>query len=125
ALPLAAFRQAHSKKMRPLSQGSSDRKALRAEMRARRRAVPPAERLRCAQLVAHHVDRELRLRAGRRIALYAALPEELDTLPLLRLARRRGCRIHLPRIDDFESGRMSFVEIDERDDLEAILRARR
>ena len=41
----------------------------------------------------------LHLQASWRIALYAALPWELDAAPLIAAARReRGCRIYLPRI---------------------------
>ncbi len=61
---------------------------------------------------AHLADQALRLRAGQRIALYAALPAELDSAPLLELARRRGCRIYLPRIDRRRTSRsMRFVEL--------------
>jgi 5-formyltetrahydrofolate cyclo-ligase len=86
------------------------RKRLRASLRSRRRAVPPAQRTLAAQLVAHHIGHTLR--AGARIAVYAALPEELDTAPLIALARSRGCRIYLPRIDrNHFSRRMRFVEM--------------
>ena len=44
-----------------------------------------------------------------RIAAYASLPEELDTAPLIALARRRGCRIFLPRVNR-RTGRIRFVE---------------
>jgi 5-formyltetrahydrofolate cyclo-ligase len=47
--------------------------------------------------------------------LYAALPEELDTRPLIALAQARGCRIYLPRIDRHRlSRRMRFVALGER-----------
>jgi len=42
---------------------------------------------------ARNVDRALLLRSHWRIAVYAALAEELDTAPLIALARERGCRI--------------------------------
>ncbi|MGH8137406.1 MAG: 5-formyltetrahydrofolate cyclo-ligase [Steroidobacteraceae bacterium] len=88
---------------------------MRALLRARRRAVPAAERTTSAQLVARHVDRWLHLRPGWRIALYAALPEELDTAPLVTLARTRGCHLYLPRIDRHTLGRkMRFVEMNGR-----------
>jgi 5-formyltetrahydrofolate cyclo-ligase len=91
------------------------RKSLRASLRARRRAVSAAERKASAQLIAHNVDCWLHLRPSWRIALYAALPEELDTTPLLELARARGCRVYLPRIDRHSLGRkMQFVEMSER-----------
>lgn len=91
------------------------RKVLRASLRAKRRAVPRAERIESARLVAHHVDTWLRLRPSWRVALYAALPEELDATPLLELARARGCRLYLPRIDRHTLGRkMQFVEMSDR-----------
>ncbi|MDB6089479.1 MAG: 5-formyltetrahydrofolate cyclo-ligase, partial [Gammaproteobacteria bacterium] len=88
------------------------RKSLRASLRARRRSVPPGERARAAQLVARNVDSRFHLRSGLRIAVYASLPSELDTAPLIALARRRGCRIYVPRIDRHTLGRkMRFVEL--------------
>jgi 5-formyltetrahydrofolate cyclo-ligase len=62
--------------------------------------------------VARHVDRLLHLRPGWRVGLYASLREELDTAPLIALARRRGCRIYLPVISrQRASRRMRFVEM--------------
>jgi 5-formyltetrahydrofolate cyclo-ligase len=91
------------------------RKSMRASLRAKRRAVPPAQRNASARLVANRVDCWLRLRPSWRIALYAALPEELDTTPLLELARARGCRLYLPRIDRHTLGRkMQFVGMNGR-----------
>ena len=78
---------------------SAARRSLRASLSARRRQVPPQQRAHISQLVAQNVDRSLQLRSGWRIALYAALPWELDTAPLIALAESRGCRVFLPRID--------------------------
>jgi len=86
------------------------RTRLRAELRALRRALPPAERARAAQLVARHIDRKLGLRAGDRVALYCSMRDELDSAPLFALARRRGWRIYLPRVERARRGRrMRFV----------------
>jgi 5-formyltetrahydrofolate cyclo-ligase len=91
------------------------RKSMRRALRAKRRAVPAAERNESARLIAYHADRWLRLRPSWRIALYAALPEELDSTPLIELARARGCRVYLPRIDRHSLGRrMQFVAMSER-----------
>jgi 5-formyltetrahydrofolate cyclo-ligase len=91
------------------------RKSMRAALRAKRRAVPAAERKASARLIAHHADCWLRLRPSWRIALYAALPEELDATPLIELARARGCRLYLPRIDRHSLGRkMQFVAMNGR-----------
>src|ERR1700738_5508733 len=93
----------------------SSRKPMRASLRAKRRAVSPAERDASAHLIAHNVDSWLHLRPSWRIALYAALPEELDSTPLIDLARARGCRLYLPRIDRHSLGRkMQFVAMDGR-----------
>ena len=88
------------------------RRQLRTVLAARRRSVPSHERAQAARRVAHSVDRALYLRANWRIAVYAALPEELDTAPLIALLSRRGCRIYLPRIDRRRASRaMQFVEM--------------
>jgi 5-formyltetrahydrofolate cyclo-ligase len=89
-----------------------DRAALRKALRARRRSVSPAERARAGQLVALNADRYLHLRPGLRIAIYAAMPTELDTAPLIELARNRNCTLYVPRIDRHSLGRkMRFVEL--------------
>jgi 5-formyltetrahydrofolate cyclo-ligase len=75
------------------------RRALRASLRAGRRAVSAAERARAARRVARHADHALNLSPGRRIGIYAATREELDTSCLIALALRRGCLVYLPRID--------------------------
>jgi len=75
------------------------RKALRARLRAQRRAIDPSQRLQASRLVADQVDRIFHLRAGQRVALYSPLTEELDSAPLVELARARGCQVYLPRIE--------------------------
>lgn len=93
----------------------ASRKRLRADLRSKRRALSTKERKASAEALAHNVDCWLHLRPSWRIALYAALPEELDTTPLIELARQRGCRLYLPRIDRHSLGRkMQFVEISGR-----------
>ncbi len=88
------------------------RKALRAQLRAKRRTVPAAGRSAAAQLVARNADAWLHLRPSWRIAVYASLAEELDSGPLIELARARGCTVYLPRIDRHTLGRkMQFVEM--------------
>jgi 5-formyltetrahydrofolate cyclo-ligase len=86
------------------------RKALRRELRARRRALPPAARARAARQVALHVQRNFHLHPGQRIALYAPLPDELDIAPLAALIRRHGGRVFLPRLTDKRARRMRFFE---------------
>lgn len=91
---------------------ATDRHVLRRALRRHRRTIPPHERARAAARVALTADRVLHLRPGWRIGLYASLAEELDTAPLIALARRRGCRIYLPVISRQKSSRtMRFVQM--------------
>ena len=91
---------------------STDRNALRKTLRARRRSVSASERSRAAQLVARNADRHLHLEEGWRIAIYLSLPSELDTAPLIALARQRGCEVFVPRIERHSLGRrMRFIEL--------------
>ena len=89
---------------------SAARRSLRAALNARRRQVTPAARAHASLLVARNADRALHIQGHWRIAVYAALPWELDAAPLISLAQSRGCRIYLPRIDRRRASRgMRFV----------------
>jgi 5-formyltetrahydrofolate cyclo-ligase len=102
----------HMRVTLPESSPGEARRQLRTVLAARRRSVPACERTQAARAVARNADRSLHLRSEWRIAVYAALPQELDTAPLIELARRRGCRIYLPRIDRRRASRaMQFVEM--------------
>jgi 5-formyltetrahydrofolate cyclo-ligase len=91
------------------------RRSLRAQLLAQRRTLAPRLRSAAARAVAAHIDRWLGLRSSWRVAVYAALPHELDTTPLIELARRRGCQLYLPRIDRHRLARgMKFVALDDR-----------
>jgi 5-formyltetrahydrofolate cyclo-ligase len=85
------------------------RKALRRELRARRRAIPAETRAEAERRVALNVQSRFHLHPGQRIALYSPLPEEFDVAPLAELVRRRGGVIYLPRITDRRRHRMRFV----------------
>jgi 5-formyltetrahydrofolate cyclo-ligase len=86
---------------------------MRARLNARRRELSAGERAALSRRVALNADRALHLMSHWRIALYAALPWELDAAPLIELARKRGCRIYLPCIEPRRASRdMSFIELD-------------
>jgi 5-formyltetrahydrofolate cyclo-ligase len=87
---------------------------LRAALKAQRRALPRAARAVAATAVARHVSRTHWLAPGRRIGVYASMPQELGTAPLIELAHRRGCEIYLPRIVSLRSRRMEFVPLGAR-----------
>jgi 5-formyltetrahydrofolate cyclo-ligase len=92
---------------------SDQRKALRKAIRARRRAVSPAQRAATSRRIAKHISSIFHLYPGKRIALYASMRDEVDTAPLFELARRHGCEIFLPRIVDPHRHRMRFNELSE------------
>jgi 5-formyltetrahydrofolate cyclo-ligase len=88
--------------------GIAERHALRRELRARRRAIHGLARQRAARQLAQLVGAARLLRPGRIIGLYLSTAEEIDTRPLLDLARMRGCRIALPRVVNLRHDRMRF-----------------
>jgi len=89
----------------------TDLPALRRWLRAQRRAITGPARRDAAIRVARRIDAARWLQPGRSIGLYLAMPDELDTAPLLALARARGCRIAVPRITSTRHNRMRFEEL--------------
>ena len=86
-----------------------DRRAQRKSLRAARAALGVLGRRQASQRIAATIARTVWLAGGRRIALYLALPEEIDTAPLLELALRRRCAVFLPQVLDYRRRRMAFV----------------
>ena len=79
-------------------------------MLARRRAVPQLARVRAAEAVARAISQTHWLTPGKRIGIYASMPQELGTAPLIEVARARGCEIYLPRITSLRARTMRFVK---------------
>ena len=86
----------------------SERSRLRAQLRARRRAIPLHERISASRQFARILRRSYLLRPGLRIALYVAHDHEADPQLIARLARRNRCRVYLPAIVDYRRRRMEF-----------------
>ena len=84
---------------------------LRKQLLAQRRAVPRGERARAARSVAQSIAHTPWLAPGKRIGLYASMPQELGTQPLIELALQRGCQVYLPRITSMRMRRMRFVRL--------------
>ena len=76
-------------------------------MRERRRALGPGAQRRHALALAAHVAGRRWFRSARAVGLYLAVDGELDLGPVLRLCRRQGKPVYLPRIDP--DGRMRFA----------------
>jgi 5-formyltetrahydrofolate cyclo-ligase len=90
---------------------SLQRRQLRRELRARRQAIRGVMRRQKGRLLARRVAALGLLRPGRRIGLYLATPEEIDTAPLLALACRHRCHIALPRVVSLRHDRMRFFDL--------------
>lgn len=87
----------------------TERRSLRKALRAARAGLSPLERRHAAERIADLIAKTLWLKPGIRVALYAALPEEIDTSPLIALAARRSATIFLPRIENDRARRMTFA----------------
>lgn len=75
-----------------------EKKALRAEMIARRDAMPPAERARLGALLMDRVLALPELARARSVLTTMAIGSELDTAPLIASARAGGKTVILPRV---------------------------
>lgn len=92
--------------------GPGDLAGLRRRLRAVRQDLPPEQAALAARAVAGRLDGLDVLRPGRRVAVYLPIQGELDTAPVVDLARSRGCQLFAPVITDFERRRMRFAALD-------------
>jgi len=90
------------------------KQSLRKELLAARKALRPSARENAARAVAALIADTRWLAPGKRIGLYASMPQELGTKPLIELARARRCEIFLPRITSMRARRMRFVPLNPR-----------
>ncbi|MGH8238927.1 MAG: 5-formyltetrahydrofolate cyclo-ligase [Steroidobacteraceae bacterium] len=81
---------------------------MRAEVRARRRALSAHDRSSASRQFARILQRSNLLRPGRRIAVYVSHDSEADPSAIVRLARRNRCELYLPAIADYRHRRMEF-----------------
>jgi 5-formyltetrahydrofolate cyclo-ligase len=86
-----------------------DRKTLRRDMRARRRALTPLQQRRAGQRLARLVAAQLWFAKARHIALYLPNDGEIDTLPLTQLCRRLGKTLYLPVLHPIRHNRLWFT----------------
>src|SRR5262245_29734962 len=88
--------------------------ALRRSMRRLRRQVAPADALRAGAAAADHLLRAPEVRPltgdGALVAVYASLPEELATGPLIDELRARGAVLVYPRVTPGQK-RLSFHRV--------------
>ncbi|HEY7673013.1 MAG TPA: 5-formyltetrahydrofolate cyclo-ligase [Gammaproteobacteria bacterium] len=87
------------------------RNAIRREMRARRRALAPHERVRADRALRGHIRSLTAFRAARRIGVYIPFDGEPDLRPLIDGAAGRAKKFFVPVLANAE---MRFVELPRR-----------
>lgn len=93
------------------SAGSADKAALRRQLRASRKALPPRARAVAATRAAIRAIRLPEVRLARHIAVYLAVGSELDTGPLIAALRRRHVQLSVPVVEPRETGRMRMCAL--------------
>lgn len=91
------------------------KRELRRRLATRRKAVSPADADAAAAECTAHLLAQPALRRAHRVALYAALPDELPTRPLFEALAERGVARLLPRMAD--NGRLAFARIERWEEL--------
>lgn len=86
-----------------------DYRALRQEIRARRRAMAPAEARHAALQLARILRRDRLIRNSRRIAAYIAADGEMDPQPLIENLWSLGKAVYLPVLVPFTRNRLWFA----------------
>jgi len=89
----------------PLQQ---QKRSIRAEMRRRRRALSPRQQQHASRNLYRHVVRSALFRFSRRIAFTIARDGEIDPMPLLQTALKRGKACYLPVMNRLGEDRLSF-----------------
>jgi 5-formyltetrahydrofolate cyclo-ligase len=74
------------------------RRALRSEMRTRRRSVGEPERVRMAGALARHLGASLRVRRAQRVACYLSNDGEMRLGPVMDFLRANGRQVLLPAL---------------------------
>ena len=75
-----------------------DKKALRAEMRAKKRALTPAQIERASALLAAQLYHHPVYQHARALFGYLSYNQEVRTLPILEQAQRDGKRVAVPKV---------------------------
>lgn len=89
----------------------------REEIKARRRAMPVAQKSRLDRAICHNLTTTKVFRRAQTILLYISLPIEVDTTALMETALRQGKRVAAPRCVPGTRD-MEFFLITSTDDLE-------
>lgn len=95
--------------LRPDPNLLSAKRQLRRQMRARRRALTPAQQRRSAQALARQLQRMPAFIRSRKIALYLPNDGEIDPRPLAKKAWRMGKHCYLPVLHPLKPRQLIFI----------------
>jgi 5-formyltetrahydrofolate cyclo-ligase len=84
---------------------------LRKDLRAKRRAMSPADHYLRSDLAVAAITRLPAFKSGSRVAVYLPFDGETNTAALLRAARHRGVRLYVPVIIDLRHRRLRFYPL--------------
>ena len=94
---------------RCMAQPTPEIRALRRSLRALRRSLPRDERQKAERAIGNALRRLKLLRRGHRVAVYLAMPGEVNLRPTIEAGWRAGCLLYAPRITSRRRGTMGFV----------------
>jgi 5-formyltetrahydrofolate cyclo-ligase len=94
-----------------MAQSTPEIRALRRSLRALRRSLPYDERLAAERAIDCSLRRMNLLRRGYRVAVYLAMPGEVNLQPSIEAAWRAGCDLYVPRVASRRRGTMHFVPL--------------
>ncbi len=110
----ASFLFAPVKPITAASSSNAQPTALRARLRARRRALSAARQRIAARNLLHNVLRLAEIRSARNVALYFPNDGEIDPRPLLQRLKRMRKRCYVPLLSELFHNRLWFVPVGAR-----------
>jgi 5-formyltetrahydrofolate cyclo-ligase len=94
-----------------MAQSTPEIRALRRSLRALRRSLPYDERLTAERAIGCSLRRMNLLRRGYRVAVYLAMPGEVNLQPSIEAAWSAGCLLYVPRVASRRRCTMHFVPL--------------
>jgi 5-formyltetrahydrofolate cyclo-ligase len=94
-----------------MAQSTPEIRALRRSLRALRRSLPHDERQKAERAIGNALRHLKLLRRGHRVAVYLAMPGEVNLRPTIEAAWRAGCHLFVPRVASRRRGTMYFVPL--------------
>ncbi|MFG6668107.1 5-formyltetrahydrofolate cyclo-ligase [Halomonas sp. HNIBRBA4712] len=96
-----------------LDERALDKRALRRELRRKRRALSDAEQQTAAHSLCQRLKRLPELQRARRVSLYLPVGGEIDPTPLLSWFQKRRVTVYLPVLRPLSANALWFVRLDD------------